>query len=77
MSTITNLTIELVEKFMTEAKKEENMTQIKRDVMDPLIEYMFQKLYPYIIITSIMFILIFILATAIFYMTMKKHFSME
>jgi hypothetical protein len=77
MSTITNLTIELVEKFISEAKKEQNINQIKRDVMDPLIEYMFQKLYPYIIITSILFILIFILATAIFYMTMKKHFNVE
>lgn len=77
MSTLTNLTIELVEKFISEAKKEQNINQIKRDVMDPLIEYMFQKLYPYIIITSIMFILIFILATAIFYMTMKKHFNVE
>lgn len=75
MSTITKLTIELVERCMSEAKKEQNMTRIKRDIMDPLIEYMFQKLYPYIIVTSILFILIFILATAIFYMTMKKHVS--
>ena len=75
MSTITNLTLELVEKIITEAKKEQNINQIKRDVMDPLIEYMFQKLYPYIIVTSILFILIFMLATAIFYMTMKKHFN--
>ena len=73
MSTLINLTKEVVDNIILEAKKEQNMTQIKRDIMDPLINYTFQKLYPYIVITSILFFLIFILAISILYMLIRKN----
>lgn len=73
MSTLVNLTKEIVDNIILEAKKENNMIQIKREIMDPLIDYTFQKLYPYIVITSILFFLIFILAIAILYMLVGRN----
>lgn len=75
MSTLINLTTEIVDNIILEAKKENNMTQIKRDIMDPLIDYTFQKLYPYIVVTSILFFMIFILAISILYMLIRKNMS--
>jgi hypothetical protein len=75
MSTLVNLTGEIVNTLLTEAKKEENMCRIKRTVMDPLIDYTFQKLYPYIVITSILFILIFVLAVSILYTLVRKNYA--
>ena len=75
MSTLINLTTEIVDNIILEAKKENNMTQIKRDIMDPLIDYTFQKLYPYILVTSILFFMIFILAISILYMLIRKNMS--
>jgi hypothetical protein len=73
MSTLINLTTEIVNNIILEAKKDNNMTQIKRDIMDPLIDYTFQKLYPYILVTSILFFMIFILAISILYMLIRKN----
>jgi hypothetical protein len=73
MGALVNITKEAIDTILLETRKEDNMIKIKRDVMDPLIDYTFQKLYPYIVITSIMFFLIFILAIAILYMLIKKN----
>jgi hypothetical protein len=75
MSTIVNLTKEALDVFITEAKKEKNMGQIKRNIMDPLIDYTFRKLYPYIVITSLLFLLTFILAICILYMLIRKNIN--
>lgn len=76
MSTLINITKEIIDTILLEAKKENNMMQIKRDIMDPLIDYTFQKLYPYIVVTSILFFLIFILAISILYMLIRKNISL-
>lgn len=75
MSTLVNLTKEIVDVAIAEAKKEKNIGQIKRKIMDPLIDYTFQKLYPYIIITSMLFFLTFILAICILYMLIRQRLN--
>ena len=75
MSTLVNLTKEIVDVAITESKKEKNIGQIKRNIMDPLIDYTFQKLYPYIIITSMLFFLTFILAICILYMLIRQQLN--
>ena len=55
-----------------EIKKEENIQKIKEGVVNPLIDYTFHRLYPYIMITSIIFYLTFILAVIILYLITKK-----
>lgn len=70
-STVPKLLKEGFDIIICEGKKEENVEKIKQ-LMDPLIEYMFQKLYPYIVITSIMFVLTFTVALCILYMLIRS-----
>jgi hypothetical protein len=41
------------------------MARLQSDLIDPIIHYAFAHLYPYIIVTSILFFFIFIVAVAI------------
>lgn len=67
------LCLELAEHFIDEIKKEENVEKIKSNVVNPLIDYTFHRLYPYILVTSIIFFLTFILAVIILYLIMKTQ----
>lgn len=69
---VKELTTKLLEKVILEIKKEENMTKIQTDVMDPLIYYTYKRIYPYFLITIIIFLLTFILALLIFIILVKK-----
>ena len=51
---------ELLEKCIIEFKKKENMDKINTNVLDPLIDYILQRLYPYILGTCIMFLLMLV-----------------
>tara|TARA_B100000315_G_C14010597_1_gene334321 strand:+ start:241 stop:468 length:228 start_codon:yes stop_codon:yes gene_type:complete len=73
MSSIKQFTCDILDKFINEIKKEENMDKIKENVLSPMVEYIFKRLYPYIVVTSIIFILTFVLAVAIFYMVFKTN----
>lgn len=50
---------------LDEVKQEDNMTKLRCNLIDPIVQYAFAQLYPYIIVTSILFFFIFILAVAI------------
>lgn len=58
--------------FISELSKEENKERIKRKVIDPIFMYIIDKVYPYVIISSIIFILTFLLALLIFFMIVRK-----
>ena len=64
---------ELTQYCLNEFKKEENLNKMKVFVIDPLIEYTFKRLYPYILVTSIIFFLTFILAIVILYLILKSN----
>ncbi len=64
---------ELTQYFILECKKEENLNKMKVFIIDPLIEYTFKKLYPYILITSIIFFLTFILEIIILFIIIKSN----
>jgi hypothetical protein len=51
---------ELLEKFIIELKKKENVEKIHSNVLDPLIDYIIQRMYPYIMVSCIIFLLILI-----------------
>ena len=74
---IKNLTSQLIEKIIKEFKKQDNVDKIKKVVIDPLIKYSIESLYPYIITISVIFVLTFILAIAIFYIVIKDSFLMK
>ena len=64
---------ELTQYFLMEVKKDENINKMKVFVIDPLIEYTFKRLYPYILITSVIFFLTFILAIIILFLILKSN----
>ena len=69
---LSKLSSELSEYFIQEIKKEENVENLKENVINPLIDYTFHRLYPYILVTSVIFFLTFILAVIILYLIIKS-----
>jgi len=69
---IKKLTNDLLDKFIIEMNRRENITKVQRQIVDPLIDYAFHKLYPYILVSAIIFFLTFLLALSIFFLIVKK-----
>ena len=69
---LTRLTSELLDKFIIEIKNKPNLQKIQINLIDPLIDYTFQRLYPYIIVITIIFFLTFLLALSILVLVIKK-----
>ena len=63
---ISNITGEIIERLSNEFKKEENQKKIKTEMIDPIIMYTFNSLYPYIVGASVIFILTFLFVIIIF-----------
>jgi len=61
-----------MEYFISEISREENKEKIKRQVIDPIFMYIIDKVYPYVIITTAIFILTFIIAILILFMLVKN-----
>ena len=68
---ITKITSEVLEKIIEELRKPENMSKIHVGLVDPLIHYTFNRLYPYIIVSSVIFLLTFLLAITILLLILK------
>ena len=68
---IKQIIVDLLDKSIIEIKKEENMNKVKDNVLGPAVDYILKRLYPYIVVTSIIFLLTFFLAIAIFYMVFR------
>lgn len=64
--------IELADYFIKEVKKDNNIDTIKENLVNPLIDYTFHRLYPYILVTSIIFFLTFILALITLYIIVRS-----
>jgi uncharacterized membrane protein len=69
---IGELTKGAIEKFTNEIKKEENMDKLKHNVIDPLIQYCYSRLYPYFLCITILFLLIFLMALFIFIILLRQ-----
>ena len=67
-----NILNNLVENGINKIKEKENMENIQKNIVDPLISYTYKRLYPYFIILIIIFILTFILALLIFMIQLKQ-----
>lgn len=64
---------QIIDKIVNEVKKEENQDKIKYNVIDPCVNYIVNRLYPYIVITSVIFILTFLMALIILLIIVKKN----
>ena len=63
---------DIIDKLILEINKNENIAKIQKSLVDPLIKYSFNKIYPYLIIISIIFLLTFILAISILLLQLKQ-----
>ncbi len=59
--TISQFTKEILDKILIELNKKESQTKIQQNLIEPLILYSFNRLYPYILLIAIIFILTFLL----------------
>jgi len=77
MTIINKLTKDLINKIITEFKKDENRNKINEEVLHPIIyyisEYINCKLYPFFIFGSIIFISTFIFAFIIMIMVIRLN----
>ena len=69
---IKNLTNKIIEKFIIEIKQPEHMSKLQKNILDPMINYTYKRLYPYFLITTIVFLLTFILALLIFCILLRQ-----
>jgi hypothetical protein len=72
MSVVSNLTRQVIDNILIEVKKEENMSKIRANIIDPIIHYSIERIYPYIIITGALFILTLLVAIIILIILIKK-----
>jgi len=69
---LTDIFNDVIDKFILEINKHKNISKIQKSLVDPLIKYSFNKIYPYLIIISIIFLLTFILAISILLLQLKQ-----
>jgi hypothetical protein len=65
----------VIEYFVEEISTAESKEKIKRQVIDPIFMYIVDKIYPFVIITSIIFILTFLIAILILFMILRKNYT--
>ncbi len=70
--TISKLATDMLDKILNEISRDDNMLKIKGRLIEPLIQYTFKRLYPYLMITSVIFILTFLLALLILLLLVKQ-----
>jgi hypothetical protein len=63
MSSIKNSFInEIIDMCITEVSKDETKKKINTYIIEPSFTYIFDRLYPYILVTAIIFVLILMMA---------------
>jgi hypothetical protein len=60
-----NFVNEIIDMVITEVSKDETKNKINTYIVEPSFTYIFDRLYPYIILTFIIFILILLMAIII------------
>lgn len=69
---IKDLTNSILEKIIKQLNTPENIKKIQFTLLDPLITYTYNRIYPYFLLIIIIFILTFILVIAILIILLKK-----
>lgn len=74
MSLTSLLTNDILEKIINEVKQKKNIDKIETNIIDPLIKYTFNRIYPYILILFIVLILIFLIIIIILFIVLNPKF---
>jgi hypothetical protein len=60
---IKKITTDIINMIIIELKEEENLNKIKKEILQPTTNYILEQIYPYLILSVIIFILTFLIAT--------------
>jgi type II secretory pathway component PulF len=74
MSLTSILTSDFLNKIIKEVRKKENMDKIHGNIIDPLIEYTYNKIYPYILVLFSILVLIFLIIVVILLLILRPRF---
>ena len=66
-----NVSNEIIERFYTELGKADNVKKFQGEVLDPIIIYISNKLFPYFIIIIILFVIISLMSILNFCILLK------
>lgn len=69
---VSKFTKEILDKIIDQISKPENISKIEMNVVEPLIMYTFKRLYPYLLMSSVIFILTFLVALLILLLLIKQ-----
>ena len=64
---------EIIDMCITEVSKDETKTKINTYIIEPSFTYIFDRLYPYLILTLIIFILILLMAIIIIIILIRNY----
>lgn len=70
---INNITDDILDKIVDQLKIKKNREKIKTYIIDPLFSYFLDKLYPYLIISSIFFIIFLCAILCILFLMIKPY----
>tara|TARA_B100001989_G_C24144258_1_gene271764 strand:- start:81 stop:311 length:231 start_codon:yes stop_codon:yes gene_type:complete len=70
--TISKFTKEILDKILFELNTVDNRTKIEKNLVEPLLGYTFNRLYPYLLLTGIIFILTFLLVLFMLLVLIKQ-----
>ena len=68
---ISKITNELLDSLIIECKKEKNIDKLKINILNPIIYYIFWKIYPFFIILFIILLVILIIIIIILFLLIK------
>jgi hypothetical protein len=68
-----SFTNEIVDLCITELSKDETKKKINTYIIEPSFTYIFDRLYPYIILTCIIFVLILLMAIVIIIILLRAE----
>jgi hypothetical protein len=63
---------QIIDMLLQEVSRKEIKEKLNTHLVEPSLTYLFERMYPYIIITSVIFILILLMAIATIYILIRK-----
>lgn len=66
---------EIIQKAINEFNKDENQAKLKENIIDPIVYYILDRLSPYILVASSVFILTFLIAVVILFMMIRNNYA--
>ena len=72
-----NFTKNIIDKFICQLNKEENKKKINKDILNPIFKEFSNKIYPYVSLLFLMYILNLILVIIILTLILKKKNNLK